>query len=142
MLGVPVEDGQIIGFRSGDSQISFSAGEPYLEFFQNLRSRCAGVSGFNAAANKLGALKTAAIGVRSTSLHSWTAKKGVDKDTICAVDKKFGVNAGAFGINGDPKRKPNQARRRQESLLPRTVLVHVSRVKSSKEIKIKDDLDR
>ncbi|CUH53472.1 hypothetical protein [Shimia marina] len=98
------EKGRVDVLVLGDSQISFSAGPPYLEFFENLTAHCAPKGRAKAAVEKLGARRTAAIGVRSTSVHSWVARKGGRKDTICAVDKKYGVNAGAFGIAGNPKR--------------------------------------
>ena len=82
----------------GDSQISFGAGREYLEFFQDLPQRC-GVSVQQLAA--LGQRETAAIGVRSTSLASWTARDGNAKGTICDVDERFGVNAGSYGIQGN-----------------------------------------
>ncbi|MEM8591104.1 MAG: SGNH/GDSL hydrolase family protein [Pseudomonadota bacterium] len=89
----------------GDSQISFSAGGPYLDFFGNLEARCNATDADQAALATLGKPNVAAIGVRSTSLNSWTARSGRAKGTICDVDKKFGVNAGAFGVNGNPKRR-------------------------------------
>lgn len=88
----------------GDSQIS-QAGGAYVQFFENLGENC------NLKGRKkrkllsaLGQSRTAAIGVRSTSLHSWSAREGQDKATICDVDKRYGVNAGVFGVGGDPKR--------------------------------------
>ena len=89
----------------GDSQISFSAGGLYLNFFQDLGSQCDMNTKRRRALEKLGTAKTAAFGVRSTSIRSWTARGGMSKDTICEVDKKFGVNAGVYGVDGDPKRR-------------------------------------
>jgi hypothetical protein len=88
----------------GDSQISFGAGKEYLRFFQDLPARCDMTPKRKRALKKLGERDTAAIGVRSTSLHSWTSPKGAAKGAICDVDKKFGVNAGAYGINDNPER--------------------------------------
>ena len=88
----------------GDRQISFGAGEVYLDFFDNLERNCAGTLS-KAQLKDLGQRHTLAVGVRSTSLHSWAARNGKAKDTICEVDKKYGVNAGAYGINGRPDRK-------------------------------------
>ena len=88
----------------GDSQISFGAGETYLRFFNQLPELCKANDG-SKVLHKLGSSRTAAIGVRSTSLHSWTDKSGEAKDAICEVDKKYGVNAGAYGIAGSNKRK-------------------------------------
>lgn len=88
----------------GDSQISFGAGEVYLDFFKALKRNC-GPALSRAERKKLGKRRTLAVGVRSTSLHSWVARDGAPKDTICEVDKKFGVNAGVYGINGSDERK-------------------------------------
>lgn len=89
----------------GDSQISFSAGGPYLKFFEDLGGHCNMDSRRRRALEKLGTVKAAAFGVRSTSIRSWTARGGASKDTICEVDKKYGVNAGVYGVGGDPKRR-------------------------------------
>lgn len=89
----------------GDSQISFGAGEAYLNFFNGLPQNCAMDAERTDLLSKLTQRRTAAIGVRSTSLHSWTARRGAAKRTICEVDRKFGVNAGAYGIQGNDKRK-------------------------------------
>jgi hypothetical protein len=77
----------------GDSQISFGAGAAYQSFFSNLQSAC-GISQGGWAKPK-----PAAIGVRSTSLQSWTTRDGPAKGTLCDVDEKFGVNAGTYGIS-------------------------------------------
>ncbi|MEP1768222.1 MAG: SGNH/GDSL hydrolase family protein [Sulfitobacter sp.] len=88
----------------GDSQISFGAGEVYLDFFNNIERNCANVLS-HAQIEGLGQRRTLAVGVRSTSLHSWVARDGKAKDTICEVDKKYGVNAGVYGIGGGSDRK-------------------------------------
>ncbi len=88
----------------GDSQISFGAGKEYLRFFDELADRCRMTPERKRALGNLGNRETAAIGVRSTSLQSWTTPKGAAKGAICDVDKKFGVNAGAYGIEGNPDR--------------------------------------
>ena len=89
----------------GDSQISFGAGEAYLAFFNELPQLCATSRKRKKLLNKLEESRTAAIGVRSTSLQSWTARTGPAKGAVCDVDKKYGVNAGAYGIQGDENRK-------------------------------------
>lgn len=89
----------------GDSQIPQGAGEPYLDFFSDLSRHCSANNRQKRLLKKLGQSRTAAIGVRSTSLEAWTAKSGRPKGHICDVDKKFGVNAGTYGIQGDKKRK-------------------------------------
>ncbi|MEP4194324.1 MAG: SGNH/GDSL hydrolase family protein [Aliishimia sp.] len=88
----------------GDSQISFGAGEVYLDFFDKIERNCANILS-KAQLNELGQRRTLAVGVRSTSLHSWVAREGGAKDTICEVDKKYGVNAGVYGIGGRSVRK-------------------------------------
>ncbi|WP_131726294.1 SGNH/GDSL hydrolase family protein [Ruegeria denitrificans] len=88
----------------GDSQISFGAGKEYLRFFDQLSDRCKITPKRKKILSKLGDRETAAIGVRSTSLQSWTTPDGATKGAICDVDKKFGVNAGAYGIDGNPDR--------------------------------------
>ena len=88
----------------GDSQISFGAGAVYLDFFEDLPSHCAAAGHQPSQFSALGQRQTAAIGVRSTSLASWTATDGAAKGTICDVDEKFGVNAGAYGIQGNDNR--------------------------------------
>ncbi|MEP5759940.1 MAG: SGNH/GDSL hydrolase family protein [Litoreibacter sp.] len=92
-------------FVLGDSQISFGAGESYLRFFNELPKHCKMNGAQKKAFAKLGRSRTAAIGVRSTSLQSWTAKSGAPKNAICEVDKKYGVNAGVYGIGGNNSRK-------------------------------------
>jgi hypothetical protein len=72
----------------GDSQISYGAGAAYTAFFNALDTNCPG----------LPPAKSAAIGVRSTALHHWTARSGAPRGTICDVDAKYGVNAGAYGV--------------------------------------------
>ena len=80
----------------GDSQISFGAGKVYLEFFDKLKKDHP----------NLLHMETAAIGVRSTSLQHWTTREeGKIKDVICEIDKRWGVNAGVYGIEGNKKRK-------------------------------------
>lgn len=88
----------------GDSQISFGAGEVYLDFFHNIERNCANTLS-KAQLNGLGQRRTLAVGVRSTSLDSWVARDGEAKDTICEVDKNYGVNAGVYGIGGRSDRK-------------------------------------
>lgn len=89
----------------GDSQISVSAGPTYQKFFSNLPSICKADKARHLAAANIDFSSTASVGVRSTSLHSWVARSGAAKGTICDVDKKWGVNAGVWGIGGSSKRK-------------------------------------
>lgn len=89
----PVLEGRAEILVIGDSQISFGAGAAYQAFFSNLGASCAITS------PRWSTPKSAAIGVRSTSLRSWTTEQGPDKSTLCDVDPKFGVNAGTYGIS-------------------------------------------
>ena len=88
----------------GDSQISFGAGEEYLKYFKDLETHCADHGARPRLLAKLGDRDAAAIGVRSTSIHSWTTTRGGARGQLCDVDKQFGVNAGAYGIDGNNKR--------------------------------------
>lgn len=77
----------------GDSQISFGAGGPYRSFLSSLGSTCADLpQGFARA-------DAAAIGVRSSALHHWTTNDASDRDVICKVDARYGVNAGSYGVS-------------------------------------------
>jgi len=90
----------------GDSQISYGAGKVYLEFFDQLKQELPKLTQNPTVLAKLENLETAAIGVRSTSLLNWTIREeGKIKDVICEVDKRWGVNAGVYGIEGNKKRK-------------------------------------
>ena len=82
----------------GDSQISFGAGHAFLEFFSDIMASCAPDRREKKALKKLGAMQVGVIGVRSTSIHSWVARSGSAKDSICEVDKKWKVNAGSYGV--------------------------------------------
>lgn len=85
-------------FVLGDSQLTFGAGPVLLDFFDNLNARCAaaGHAGRVIEARD-GALRVGVLGVRSTAIHSWVARSGRGKAMVCAKDKTWGVNAGAFG---------------------------------------------
>ena len=83
----------------GDSQIPFGSGSAFFDFFSNLDKRC---EGYGDSSDALDAFKDASvgvIGVRSTSLGSWTERHGEDKNHICVRDKKWGVNAGVYGVS-------------------------------------------
>ncbi|WP_299610441.1 SGNH/GDSL hydrolase family protein [uncultured Tateyamaria sp.] len=82
----------------GDSQIPFGSGPVFLEFFENIKGHCPPTPEQAANLEVLADMKVAVIGVRSTSLHSWTAKMGRAKGAICDVDPKWKVNAGTYGF--------------------------------------------
>lgn len=78
----------------GDSQIPFGAGPSFLDFFENFVDNC----GFKSKiSDKLGAQSVAVIGVRSTSLGTWTKRTKSGKRPICRVDPKWKINAGTYG---------------------------------------------
>lgn len=90
----------------GDSQISFGAGQVYLELLDELKKNLPQYSDDKTVQEKLKHAQTAAIGVRSTSLQHWTTRdEGKIKDVICEIDKRWGVNAGVYGVDGDKNRK-------------------------------------
>lgn len=89
----------------GDSQISFGAGKVYLEFFNRLVLDLPNLTNNERILEIFGKAEAAAIGVRSTSLDNWTERNdGNTKDVICEIDKRWGVNAGVYGIEGNQKR--------------------------------------
>lgn len=71
----------------GDSQLSFGAGVAFVEFFGAMRGHC----GLRQDAT------VGVIGVRSSSLQSWTSTGKSAKSAICDVDPKWKVNAGVYG---------------------------------------------
>jgi len=81
----------------GDSQLSFGSGPVFLDFFQNINHHCSDIDHANDHTIPMDDYRVGVIGVRSTSLHSWVARKGRAKDTICEVDPKWKANAATFG---------------------------------------------
>lgn len=77
----------------GDSQISFGAGQAFVDFFGDLGADC----GLSAD------MTVGVIGVRSSSLQGFTAQRGAARGAICNVDAKWRVNAGVYGVLGDRK---------------------------------------
>jgi hypothetical protein len=71
----------------GDSQLSFGAGAAFVELFGAMRGEC----GLDQDAT------VGVIGVRSSTLQSWTATARSAKSAICDVDPKWKVNAGVYG---------------------------------------------
>ncbi len=74
----------------GDSQLTFGAGEAFLDVLAGMAGTC----GLDAGA------KTGVIGVRSSAITSWTGASKSAKGAICNVDPKWNVNAGAYGTLG------------------------------------------
>lgn len=78
----------------GDSQIPFGSGPSFLDFFETLVDNC----GYKPRlADQLGGQSVAVIGVRSSSLGTWTKRSKSGKRPICGVDPKWKANAGTFG---------------------------------------------
>ncbi len=71
----------------GDSQLSFGAGKAFVEVLDQIKGDCG-----LARATTVGV-----IGVRSSSLQSWTSRGEAGKGAICDVDPKWRVNAGVYG---------------------------------------------
>lgn len=71
----------------GDSQLSFGAGPAFVGLLGAMRGECG-----LAADTTVGV-----IGVRSSTLQSWTATRKSAKAAICDVDPKWKVNAGVYG---------------------------------------------
>lgn len=89
----------------GDSQIMFGAGPAYLEFFDDLVENCPADVADADLLYDLDVYSTAVIGVRSTSIHNWTAVDTKTKADLCEVDPNFDRNAGAYGtINLERKK--------------------------------------
>lgn len=72
----------------GDSQLSFGAGEAFVTILEELRGAC-GLSRDTTVG---------VIGVRSSSLQSWTSSGRTAKGAICDIDPEWKVNAGAYGL--------------------------------------------
>jgi hypothetical protein len=71
----------------GDSQLSFGAGTAFVELLGAMQGDCG-----------LGQTATVGvIGVRSSTLQSWTSTARSAKSAICDVDPKWKVNAGVYG---------------------------------------------
>ena len=82
----------------GDSQISFGSGPAFLEFFTDIKKHCTPNVEQARDLERLGKMRVGVIGVRSSSINSWTARKGPLKDTICEEDRNWRVNAGTYGF--------------------------------------------
>lgn len=92
----------------GDSQISFGSGPVFVDFLSDLESSCTPSRRDARKLDRLGDGTVGVIGVRSTSIHSWTARKGAAKASICDVDLKWKVNAGTYGIVNKTKNQFKQ----------------------------------
>ena len=82
----------------GDSQLTFGSGPAFLKFFSDIKESCNPTEFQAQSLKKLGEGSVGVIGVRSTSLHSWSARRGRLKDKVCKVDRKWRSNAATFGV--------------------------------------------
>ncbi len=82
----------------GDSQITFGSGPAFLEFFTDIKKHCHPNDQQKQNLQRLGEMRVGVIGVRSSSIHTWTARSGRSKDVICKEDRKWRVNAGTYGF--------------------------------------------
>jgi len=71
----------------GDSQLSFGAGLAFVALFDEMQGDCGLTPGATVGV----------IGVRSSSLRSWTSANRSAKSAICDVDPTWNVNAGVYG---------------------------------------------
>jgi hypothetical protein len=71
----------------GDSQLTFGAGVAFVDLLTKMAGEC-GLAPDTT---------TGVIGVRSSSLLSWSGRTKSAKGAICNVDPKWRVNAGAYG---------------------------------------------
>ncbi len=95
VIGQPFKSPDILVL--GDSQIMFGAGPAYLDFFDDLVENCPSDSADADLLYELEVYSTAVIGVRSTSIHNWSAQDDAGKADICDIDPNFDRNAGAYG---------------------------------------------
>jgi len=71
----------------GDSQLSFGAGAAFVDGLRAMAGTCGLERGSTVGV----------IGVRSSSLTSWTGRTKKAKAAICDLDPKWKVNAGVYG---------------------------------------------
>jgi hypothetical protein len=71
----------------GDSQLTFGAGVAFIDLINQMAGDCGLAQGTT----------TGVIGVRSSTLLSWSGRAKSVKGAICDVDPKWKVNAGAYG---------------------------------------------
>lgn len=89
----------------GDSQLSFGAGPVFSRFFEELPGQCRSHVANPSDIALLKAKHFAMIGTRSTSLQSWTTTGSRAWGLLCHKDKRWGVNASAWGTVKPPKRR-------------------------------------
>lgn len=73
-------------------------GQAFLDFFQNIETHCPTTSRGKRDLGKLGDMSVNVIGVRSSSLQTWTAQRGRAKAKMCKVDPDWKINARVYGV--------------------------------------------
>lgn len=97
------------GFKSpdililGDSQLTFGMGRAFHDFFKNIKTHCSPTSTQKRNLKKLGSMSVNVIGVRSSSLQTWSARGGKAKAKMCKVDPNWKINARVYGGRGQNK---------------------------------------
>lgn len=89
----------------GDSQLSFGGGPTLSAFFEDLPNQCRDVATDSSDQELLQDKRFSMIGTRSTSLQSWVTQKGRPWELLCHKDKRWGVNASAWGEVKPDKRR-------------------------------------
>lgn len=89
----------------GDSQLSFGAGPVLSAFFRDMPNRCREHVTDPHDLSELTGKRFAMIGARSTSLQSWTTNSGKAWELLCHKDKRWGVNASAWGTVRPPEKR-------------------------------------
>ncbi len=89
----------------GDSQISFGAGPTLSAFFSDLPNQCRDVAESDQQIDLLRRKRFSMIGTRSTSIQSWVTQQGRPWELLCHKDKRWGVNASAWGAVKPDKRR-------------------------------------
>ncbi len=83
----------------GDSQLSFGAGAAFRDFFGTFESRCAKYERFAGLSKYVAGLRFSLMGVKSTSIHTWVARRYRLKKMVCVPDPKWPVNARLYGFS-------------------------------------------
>lgn len=81
----------------GDSQISIGSGRPLKALFSDLAKRCAPYVSRPDHIAALDRRSFGILGVRASSLQSWTTRSGPAWNLLCRKDRRFGVNGTAWG---------------------------------------------
>ncbi len=89
----------------GDSQLSFGGGPTLSALFSDLPNQCRDITMSTQKTELLEDKRFSMIGTRSTSLQSWISTEGRSWELLCHKDKKWGVNASAWGAVKPEKRR-------------------------------------